>query len=45
MPFEEGVARMLAVIDYWREAPVWDPASIDKATKNWFSFLEGKASP
>ena len=42
--FEEGVARMLAVIDYWREAPVWDPSSIDKATKNWFSFLKGKAS-
>jgi UDP-glucose 4-epimerase len=40
--FEEGVARMLAVIDYWREAPVWDPSSIEKATKNWFSFLEGK---
>jgi UDP-glucose 4-epimerase len=40
--FEEGVGRMLAVLDYWREAPVWDPASIEKATKNWFSFLEGK---
>ena len=45
VPFEEGVARMLAVINYWREAPVWDAASIDKATKNWFSFLEGRASP
>jgi UDP-glucose 4-epimerase len=42
--FEEGVAKMLAVIDYWREAPVWDPSSIEKATKNWFSFLEGKAT-
>jgi UDP-glucose 4-epimerase len=40
--FEEGVARMLAVIDYWREAPVWDAASIEKATKNWFSFLESR---
>ncbi len=43
--FEEGVARMLAVIDYWREAPVWDPSSIEKATRNWFSFLEGKPGP
>jgi len=43
--FEEGVGRMLAVLDYWREAPVWDPASIEKATKNWFSFLEGKSAP
>ncbi len=42
--FEDGVGRMLAVLDYWREAPVWDPASIEKATKNWFSFLEGKTS-
>ncbi len=45
VPFEEGVGRMLAVLDYWREAPVWDPASIEQATKNWFSFLEGKSSP
>ncbi len=37
--FEEGVSLMLAEIDYWREAPVWDPASIEKATRNWFSFL------
>jgi UDP-glucose 4-epimerase len=41
--FEEGVARMLAVIDYWREAPVWDEASIAAATKNWFSFLDAKS--
>ena len=26
--FEEGVALMLE-IDYWREAPVWDPSSIE----------------
>ena len=42
VPFEDGVAQMLKVIDYWREAPVWDPASIKEATKNWFAFLEGK---
>ena len=41
--FEEGVKRMLAVIDHWRDAPVWDSASIADATKNWFSFLEGKS--
>jgi UDP-glucose 4-epimerase len=43
--FEEGVRRMLAVIDYWREAPVWDPASIAQATSNWFGFLEGQSRP
>jgi UDP-glucose 4-epimerase len=40
--FEDGVKTMLANIDYWREAPVWDPSSIAEATKNWFAFLEGK---
>lgn len=42
VPFEDGVAQMLKVIDYWREAPVWNPESIREATKNWFAFLEGK---
>ena len=42
VPFEQGVRRMLDNIDYWRNAPVWDAASIEKATKNWFDFLKGK---
>jgi len=37
--FEEGVARILANIDYWRNAPLWDPDSIAKATKTWFQYL------
>jgi UDP-glucose 4-epimerase len=37
--FEEGVSRILANIDYWREAPLWDPASIAQATKTWFELL------
>jgi len=37
--FEDGVKTMLANIDYWREAPVWDPVSIAEATKTWFAFL------
>jgi UDP-glucose 4-epimerase len=37
--FEQGVSRMLGVIDYWRSAPVWDPASIEDATKTWFQML------
>ena len=40
--FEDGVGQMLKNLDYWREAPVWDPASIAGAPKNWFAFLEGK---
>jgi UDP-glucose 4-epimerase len=37
--FEEGVAKILADIDYWRSAPLWDPDSIAKATKTWFQYL------
>jgi len=37
--FEQGVEIMLANIDYWREAPVWNPATIADATKEWFQYL------
>ena len=39
--FEEGVARIVANIDYWRNAPLWEPESIAKATKTWFEYLGG----
>ncbi|MEO5367554.1 MAG: SDR family oxidoreductase [Magnetococcus sp. WYHC-3] len=37
--FEDGVGRMLAHIDDWREAPVWEVASIARATESWFKYL------
>ncbi|MFQ5955527.1 MAG: NAD-dependent epimerase/dehydratase family protein, partial [Kiloniellales bacterium] len=37
--FEEGVQRMMAEIEAWRDAPLWDPASIASATKSWFAYL------
>lgn len=37
--FEDGVATMLRNIDYWANAPVWDPASIAAATQTWFEYL------
>jgi len=37
--FEEGVSRILDHIEYWREAPVWDPTSIAEATSDWFTYL------
>src|SRR5437588_275620 len=40
--FEDGVREMLRNIDYWREAPVWNPASIQNATKTWFAMLSDK---
>ena len=42
IPFEEGVAKVVADIDYWREAPLWDPASIQAATHSWFRYLGGR---
>jgi len=37
--FEEGIAKIVANIDYWRSAPLWDAESIAKATKTWFQYL------
>lgn len=37
--FEEGVAKTLENINYWKEAPLWDSASIENATKKWFHYL------
>ena len=42
IPFEEGVARMMAEIEKWRDAPLWDPDSIRQATKTWFDALGAK---
>ena len=36
---EDGVKKMIENIDYWRQAPVWTPQSIEKATKAWFDYL------
>jgi UDP-glucose 4-epimerase len=38
--FEEGVAAMLADIERWRDAPLWDPDSIETATRTWFRYLK-----
>jgi UDP-glucose 4-epimerase len=40
--FEDGVARMLADIQHWRDAPLWEPASIADATRAWFQHLGDK---
>lgn len=36
---EDGIKILLDNIDYWREAPVWTPESINEATKDWFKYL------
>src|SRR5262249_18328261 len=40
--FEDGVAKIMANIDYWREAPLWEPSSIATATQTWFKYLDGR---
>ncbi len=44
VPLEDGIARLLERIEDWREAPVWEPASIADATKTWFTYL-GEGQP
>ncbi|MBM4230459.1 MAG: NAD-dependent epimerase/dehydratase family protein [Gammaproteobacteria bacterium] len=35
----EGVYRMVSEIENWRDAPLWDADSIEKATKTWFKYM------
>jgi UDP-glucose 4-epimerase len=42
--FEEGIRHILNNIEYWRNAPLWEPETIAKATKAWFSTLSHKGS-
>ena len=35
----QGVERIVERIDDWREAPVWTPETIAKATEDWFKYL------
>lgn len=39
--FEEGVRTMVNHIEDWKDAPVWNPASIGEATDAWFRYLSG----
>ena len=42
--FEQGIAHMLADIEHWRDAPLWEPESISLATRAWFKYLGAAAS-
>ena len=39
IPLEEGVSSMMAVIDDWRDAPLWNQSTIAEATADWFKHL------
>lgn len=42
--FEDGVQRVLRDIEYWRNAPLWDPETIANATRTWFGTLSAQSS-
>jgi UDP-glucose 4-epimerase len=37
--FEEGVEKIMQNIDYWKNAPLWEPRSIALATETWFKYM------
>ena len=41
---EEGVQQMLDRLEDWRDAPVWNPESIQQATSKWFQYLGDKVT-
>lgn len=41
--FEDGVNKMLEHINDWKDAPVWNPSSINQATNTWFRCLGGES--
>jgi len=41
--FEQGVGIVQDNIEYWRQAPLWDVASIAGATKTWFKYMREDA--
>ena len=38
------VEAMLGDIERWRDAPLWDAASIARATETWFRYLGKEVS-
>jgi dTDP-D-glucose 4,6-dehydratase len=33
------IGSLVENIDYWRQAPVWTPESIEVATRDWLRYL------
>jgi len=40
--FEEGVGKILQNIEYWENAPLWEPDSIAVATETWFKYMHAE---
>jgi len=41
--FADGISLMMAEIESWKDAPLWTPDSIAKATETWFNYV-GKSN-
>jgi UDP-glucose 4-epimerase len=37
--FDDGVRQMMEQIEFWRDAPLWEPESIARASETWFHYL------
>ena len=37
--FDVGVTTILTNIDFWKDAPLWTPETIEKATAGWFANI------
>ena len=37
--FDDAIKSMIKEIHEWKDAPLWTPKKIKKATKTWFSYL------
>lgn len=42
MNFDEGIRQMLKNLNKWKDAPLWTPKKIKKATQVWFKYLKKK---
>ena len=36
---KKGIKELIKNIDYWKNAPLWTPIKIKKATRTWFKYL------
>ena len=39
---EKGIEYLIKEINYWKNAPVWTPKKINRATKDWFKYIGKK---
>jgi len=38
--FEEGIKQLLKNTNHWKNAPIWTPKTIAKATRSWYKYIK-----